>query len=162
MPGRASLRVVGRSFVGYYAAMTVEHEETVRVDVPPDKVWAVYADVERWPEWTPVMQKIERLEDGPLALGSTARIEAKGGPPSVWTVTELTDGRSFTWEARARGVRLVAWHAIEADGDGSKVKLGVRMTGLMATLLGPFLRSVAKRNVSAEAEGLKRRCEGAG
>jgi len=140
--------------------MTVKHEETILIDAPPEKVWSVYTDVERWPEWTPTMQKIERLEDGPLAAGSTARIEAKGGPPSVWTVTELTDGRSFTWESSARGVKLVAWHLIEPDGDGSKVTLGVRMTGLMATLLGPFLRSLAKRNVRTEAEGVKRRCEG--
>ena len=142
--------------------MTVEHEETVRVSASPEKVWAVYTDVERWPEWTPVMKKIERLEDGPLALGSTARIEAKGGPPSVWTVTEFTEGRSFTWESKARGVKLVAWHVIDADGEGSRVRLGVRMTGLMATLLGPFLRSMAKRNVKTEAEGLKQRCEGGG
>jgi len=142
--------------------MAVEHEETIRIEAPPDAVWEVYADVERWPEWTPVMQKIERLEDGPLAPGSTTRIEAKGGPPSVWTVTELTDGRSFTWESSARGVNLVAWHVIEADGNGSKVTLGVRMSGLMATLLGLFLRSMAKRNVKTEAEGLKRRCEGGG
>lgn len=140
--------------------MAVEHEEIVRIKAPPDRVWAVYTDVERWPEWTPVMQKIERLEDGPLALGSTARIEAQGGPPSVWTVTEFTVGRSFTWEAAARGVTLVAHHVIEADGDASSVRLGVRMSGLMATLLSPFLRSVAKRNVKTEAEGLKRRCEG--
>jgi len=139
--------------------MTVEHEESIRIAAPPAKVWAVYSDVERWPEWTPVMRKIERLENGPLALGSTARIEAKGGPPSVWTVTEFTDGRSFTWESSARGVKLVAWHLIEADDGGSKVTLGARMTGLMATLLGPFLRSLAKRNVKTEAEGLKRRCE---
>jgi len=136
--------------------MSVEHDETVFIDASPERVWAVYTDVERWSEWTPVMQKIERLEDGPLALGSTVRIEAKGGPPSAWTVTEFADGRSFTWEARARGVKLVAWHLIEADGDGSRVRLGVRMTGLMATLLAPFLRSVAKRNVKTEAEGLKR------
>jgi len=139
--------------------MSIEHEEIVVIDASPGIVWTVYSDVERWPDWTPVMQKIERLEAGPLALGSTARIEAKGGPPSVWTVTEFTDGRSFTWESSARGVKLVAWHLIEADAGGSKVRLGVQMGGLMATLLGPFLRSVARRNVRAEAEGLKGNCE---
>jgi uncharacterized membrane protein len=147
-------------FVGYHAAMTVEHEESVQIEAPPERVWAVYTDVERWPDWSPVIRKIERLEDERLALGSTARIEAKGGPPSVWTVTEFTDGRSFSWKSSARGVKLMAWHLIEADGAGSKVKLGVRMSGLMATIFAPFLRRVAKRNVKTEAEGLKRRCEG--
>jgi uncharacterized membrane protein len=139
--------------------MAVEREETIHVEAPPDRVWVVYADVEKWPEWTPAMQRIERLEDGPLALGSTARIQAKGSPDSVWTVTELTEGRSFTWESTARGVKVVAWHLIEADNAGSKVTLGVRMSGLMAMIFSPFLRSLQKRNLALEAEGLKRRCE---
>jgi uncharacterized protein YndB with AHSA1/START domain len=139
--------------------MGVEHEETVLVEAPPDKVWAIYSDVEQWPKWTSTMEKIQRLDHGPLEVGSTARIDAKGSPSSVWTVTECTEGKSFTWESTARGVKLVAWHLIEPDGGGSRVNLGVRMSGLMATLLSPFLRSLARRNVKTEAQGLKRRCE---
>jgi carbon monoxide dehydrogenase subunit G len=140
--------------------MTVEHEESVRIGAPPERVWAVYTDVERWPEWTPAMRKIERLEDGPLALGSTARIEGRSGPASVWKVTEYTAGKSFTWETAARGIRIVGWHNVEADGDGSLASMGVRFSGgLLAKLMGSYLRSVARRNVGLEAEGLKRRCE---
>ena len=139
--------------------MSVEHEETVLIEAPAERIWAIYTDVERWPEWTSTMEKIKRQDDGPLKLGSTAKIEAKGSPSSVWTVTELTEGRSFTWESTARGVKLVAWHFIEPDRAGAKVRLGVRMSGFMATILSPFLRSLAKRNVKAEAEGIKRRCE---
>jgi uncharacterized membrane protein len=139
--------------------MSVEHEETVLIDSPPDKVWTVYTDVERWPEWTSTMEKIERQDDGPLRLGSTALIIAKGSPSSVWTVTEMTEGKSFTWESTARGVKLVAWHFIEPDPAGAKVRLGVRMSGFMAMLFSPFLRSLARRNVKTEAEGIKSRCE---
>ena len=31
---------------------------TVDIPAPPDRVWAVIADVERWPEWTPTVTRI--------------------------------------------------------------------------------------------------------
>jgi uncharacterized protein YndB with AHSA1/START domain len=137
----------------------VEHTETVLIEAPPEQVWAIYTDVERWPEWTASMKKIERLEDGPLSLGSCARVHGAGAPTSVFTVTEFTPGRSFAWETRTRGVRGLAWHIVEPAGEGTRATLGVRMTGLLATLLAPMIRSVVRRNVHMEAEGLKRRCE---
>jgi hypothetical protein len=81
----------------------------------------------------------------------------------VWRVTEYTEGKSFTWETAARGIRIVGWHSVEADGAGSLASMGVRFNGgLLAKLMGPYLRSVARRNVGLEADGLKRRCEGGG
>jgi hypothetical protein len=140
--------------------MPIEQQETVRIEAPSAKVWVVYTDVERWPEWTPAMRKIERLEAGPLSLGSTARIDADRSPTSIWTVTEYTEGRAFTWETTARGVRIVAWHGLEPAGDATIATMGVRMSGLMASLFSPLLRSLARKNVRLEAEGLKRRVEG--
>ncbi len=139
--------------------MAVEHEESIHIDAPPDKVWAIYIDVEKWPEWTASMKSVERLEDGPLALGKQARVQAEGTPTSVFTVTEFTDGRSFTWTTNTRGIKADARHIVEPDGDGTKATLGVRMDGLMATIFSPMIRRTATRNVHMEAEGLKRRCE---
>jgi hypothetical protein len=117
-------------------------------------------DVERWPEWTESMKSVERLEEGPFVLGSTARLRIRRAPTAgVWRVTEITEGRSFTWETDSGGVHGVATHLIEPDGDSSKVTLTVTLSGLVATLLTPILAGVARDNVRMEAEGLKRRCE---
>jgi len=116
-------------------------------------------EVERWPDWTKSMRRIERLEDGPLGLGSTARIALKGAPASIWRVTEYAEERSFTWESRALSVHSIASHVIEPVDGGSRVTLSVRLSGPVATIMLPLLRSVARRNVALEAEGLKRRAE---
>ena len=46
---------------------------TVDIAAPVEEVWAVMTDIERWPEWRPFETGIQRLDDGPLALGSRAK-----------------------------------------------------------------------------------------
>lgn len=119
-------------------------------------------DVERWPEWTESMKSVERLDSGEFGVGSKARLKIRRSPnANVWTVMELTPNRSFTWETNSGGVKGSAIHVIEPDGNGSKVTLTVDLSGIVATLFGPMIAGPSRQNVEMEAEGLKRRSEGA-
>lgn len=140
--------------------MPIHVSRTIHIDAPPNAVWPIMTDVERWPAWTESMKSIERLEDGPFALGSTAKLRIRRAPTAgVWRVTEFTEGRSFAWENDSAGVHGVAAHLIEPDEGGSTVTLSVTLSGLIATLLTPILAGASRDNVRMEAEGLKRRCE---
>jgi len=143
--------------------MAIHIERTVNINAPPERVWAVMLDVERWPEWTESMQRVERLDGGEFGVGSKAKLRIRRSPSAnVWTVTELTPGKSFTWETTSGGVKGVASHVIEPDGNGSKVTLTVTLSGLVATILSPIIAGQSRNNVDMEAEGLKRRCDGDG
>jgi uncharacterized protein YndB with AHSA1/START domain len=139
--------------------MGIHIERTVSINAPPERVWIVMADVERWAESTESSRSVERLDSGPLGLGSEARLRVRGGPASVWRVTALTEGQSFTWESDVGGVHGRASHVIDPEGDGSRVTLTVTISGWPATLLSPFLAWGGRRNLRLEAEGLKQRCE---
>lgn len=134
-------------------------EVTFDVDAPPEKVWDVMTDVERWPGWTRSVRGASLKTKGEFGQGTTARLNIAGGPPSDWIVTEIDPGRSFVWESKSPGALSVAGHVIEPREGGSRVTIWVRNSGLLATLLSPYLSYVGKRNLKWESEGLKRRCE---
>jgi ribosome-associated toxin RatA of RatAB toxin-antitoxin module len=134
-------------------------EHSTQINATPSEIWSVLADVEKWPEWTPTMTKVELLDEGPFGLGSRARVDLRPVGSSVWTVTKLEERRGFDWESSRPGLRITAGHWIECDADGSKVRLSVDMTGVQATLLYPFMAWVSRRNLHLEAEGLKGRSE---
>ena len=123
-------------------------------------MWAANERVEGWPEVSPSMQRVERLDQGPLAVGSRARIKSPRLPAVVWTVTALDPGLSFSWESRSQGIRTVATHELEAKPDDrTSLRLVVEMSGVPAWLLWPVIRRIARGFMLQEAAGFKRYCE---
>jgi uncharacterized membrane protein len=135
----------------------------VEIDAPPDRVWAVMRDVERWPEWTPTVTSVRRLDGGPLAVGSRVVIRQPKLPPARWRVTELDEaGRNFTWTTRGPGMRLEARHWVEDHGQRSRATLSIQFSGVLGPLFARLTRDLNERYLALEAEGLKERSEGAG
>jgi hypothetical protein len=136
---------------------------TTEVDAPPDVVFAVLSEVERWPEWTPTVTLVERLDDAgaPLAVGSRIRIVQPKVPPAEWTVTSLEPGRGFRLFSRSPGATVEANHWAEPMGAGhrSRVTLSVTFGGFLGRVIGWVMRGLNERYLAQEAEGLKRRCE---
>ena len=79
--------------------MRIEH--TIDIAAPAERVWALTVDVESWPELSPTMTAVERLDGGPLRVGSTARVKQPGQRAKVWTVTAVQPGRPVPWRAPA-------------------------------------------------------------
>jgi hypothetical protein len=135
---------------------------TTEVSAPPDVVFAVLSEIERWPEWTPTVTRVERLDDagGSLAVGSRLRIVQPRVPPAEWTVTALEPGRGFRIVSRSPGATVEADHWAEPDGaDRARVTLSVTFSGFMGRLVGWMMQGLNKRYISQEAAGLKRRSE---
>jgi uncharacterized membrane protein len=137
----------------------VDYEFAVEIDAAPDEVWRVLTDVERWPEWTPSMTRVERLDPGPFQVGSTARIKQPKFPAVVWRVTDLEPGQSFSWTATGGGMTALGTHRITLRSDGVEVTLSIRQTGPLAWLAALVTSRLTRRYVQIEADGLKRRCE---
>ncbi len=137
--------------------MKVQH--LIEIEAPLELVWAVTVDIERWPEWTPTVHRAKRLDDGPLDLGSTARLKQPGLPEADWTVTELSRNLRFRWKSRVRGISMTATHELTARGKATLNRLSVEVTGLAGVLLWPLIGRSAKQSLERENAGLKTFCE---
>jgi uncharacterized protein YndB with AHSA1/START domain len=138
--------------------MQVETE--VEIEARPERVWEVMTDVESWPQWTASVERAERLDGGPLQVGSRARLKQPKFPPVVWAVTELDPGKSFSWTAKNVGVTSIGEHRIvPRTSGGVTVELSLRQEGPLAPLLALLTSKLTRRYVETEAQGLKLRCE---
>ena len=135
-------------------------ETTRHIDALPAPVWQVLYDVARWPEWLPTVDSVERLDDGPLVVGSRAKVRQPKLPKALWQVTKVLDGRSFTWEAVGPGVRTIGRHEVIPDGAGSKVTLSIEQTGPMGAVAALVWRKLTQSYIELEAQSLDTRVTG--
>lgn len=138
--------------------------DTREIDAPSDVVWQLTTDVERWPTLFPTVQHVQRLDDGPLRIGSTARIRQPGQPPATWTVTVLEPGSRFVWQTRRPGLLMVATHEIvdETSPDGDALcrnTLTLDLTGAVGGLVGRLLRKRLAAVLGTENQGFRRAAE---
>lgn len=134
-------------------------EDVIRISASPEVVWAVTQDVERWPEWTPTITSVKRLDEGAFGLGSRARLKQPGQAEAEWVVTEFDVGRRFAWQTRRPGLRMTATHELSGEGEATTNTLRVRADGIIALLLWPVLSLALRRALVQENRGLKARCE---
>jgi uncharacterized protein YndB with AHSA1/START domain len=137
----------------------MRHEVTTTIAAPADLVWQTVADVAAWPEWTPTMTEVHRIDDGELREGSVARVRQPKQPLRTWTVTDLVPGRSFTWVSRGAGLRMTADHTVTPVDGGTAVELTFGMSGPLAPLVNLLAGKLIRAAVDTEAASLKARCE---
>ena len=103
-----------------------------RIPAPAEQVYAVLADVARWPEWLDTVDALVLLDGAasPPGVGDRARIRQPRLPAATWTVTEVVPGHHFTWASTAPGLRFAGHHVVEPDGpDACTVTLGIDQQG---------------------------------
>jgi uncharacterized membrane protein len=137
----------------------MELQNEITIDAPVEVVWRLTEDIEAWPSLTPTVTSVHRLDEGPLRVGSSARIKQPGQRPTIWTVTRFEPGVAFEWEAMVYGVHSVGRHLLAAEGPGCCNTLQISMTGRGSKLLGRVLGRRIAKTIATENEGFKRAAE---
>ncbi|MGE2720309.1 SRPBCC family protein [Mycolicibacterium celeriflavum] len=130
------------------------------IEAPAAVVWDVFSDVERWPEWTASVTRLVALDSRELLVGNRFQIKQPRMPKLVWEVTEVTPGVSWTWAQRSPGGLTVARHEVTPiDAARTRIHQVLEQRGPVGALVGLLMRSMTRRYLDLEAEGLKARCE---
>jgi uncharacterized membrane protein len=135
----------------------MRYEETIHIDAPVELIWRLTTDIDDWPAFMPTVQRLERLDDGPLRVGSTARLKQPGQSAAVWTVTRLEPMREFTWETRRLGVRMTGRHLLERAGAGTRNTLVLETEGPAAGVFTALFGGMMRKSVHREGAAFARR-----
>jgi hypothetical protein len=133
---------------------------SIEVDSPMSDVWAIFADVERWSEWTASIDRVTPAGDPGLEIGHRFEIKQPRFPKLVWEVTAVDPGTSWTWSQRSFGSTTTASHELVALGsERTLVRQRIEQRGPLGVIAGVLTRRLTKRYLQLEGEGLKARVE---
>ena len=146
-------------------------QNQVSIAAPPDAVYAVARDVERFPDFMPDVQRItvqERSEDGSrqvvewVGLIPTFKLTVK------WTEEDLWDDRERTCrftQVKGDFTRYGGIWRFLPEGDGTRFESEIDYE-LEIPTIGPLIKGVVRKIMTDNAERLlqaiKRRVEGGG
>lgn len=134
----------------------IEHK--ISIAAPIEKVFAVLCDVEKWSEWTKSIKKTELITSGGFKVGAKIKIYQPRLLPAVWTVTEISQNRVI-WTKDSPGLKVNATHILESTNDGTSFVNSITFEGFLAALVLQVSRSLTKKYIAMEANGLKNVCE---
>ena len=128
-------------------------------DASPDKIWAVWTDVEQWHTWDKGLQSAEM--SGPFAFKAKGTITSLEGRKSKFKVVEYEEGKSYTFKtALPLGGLYVKRYLEVKDGQTHfthEVWFKGLTAGIFAKNFGPQFREVLPEVlelVKAKAEQL--------
>jgi uncharacterized protein YndB with AHSA1/START domain len=105
----------------------------VECDAPPDRVWGLISQPERWSEWSPHVKGAEGLGSPEVVEGAEGRVVLRGGFRIGVRVTEVLPGQSWTW--RVGG--LMVHHAVRPIPHGrSRIEHAVEGSALPWSVAG--------------------------
>jgi Polyketide cyclase / dehydrase and lipid transport len=81
-------------------------ENAVDIARSPEDVFDYCTDLTREPEWNPKAMRVEKLSDGPIAVGTRYEAEFLKGNPT--TIEFVRFERPVAWESVANRLRLAA------------------------------------------------------
>jgi hypothetical protein len=105
------------------------------------------------------MTVVERLDDGPLRVGSSARVKQPGQRAKVWTVTAVEPGRRFAWRSRVFGTDMTGTHTLHPTEQGTANTLTIDMAGRGSGLVGRVMGRQIHKSLATENAGFKRAAE---
>ena len=95
------ITLIGITYLAIEGSEVQEIKTEIEISAPPSKVWGIITDVNKWQDWSPIINSSQ----GETSVGSTLSItmmgkeEGKDGPKYNPKIIELTEPNYFRWRA---------------------------------------------------------------
>lgn len=152
--------------------MSYDIEHSILIEAPPEEVWRwVAEDVDLERSWRNIdgrgVQRLERVDEGPVEVGSRFRgtVKMGGGEPQAYTnvVTEIVSRRFIAWETTEAEGHLSGRGNYELESVDGKTRFHIRLDYPPQTIIGrlqrPIVRLVGGRFIENMVRKLKKSIE---
>jgi hypothetical protein len=146
------------------AALPIKIEHRIGIQTPPEVIWDVIKDIERWPQWNPLYLEAK----GRIGFGEilTLTVALPGRQPRVIrpTVTDWTPNEQIIWRLNLFGglIRTTRYIEVEKLGEESCIfSNGEIFEGPLQGLIGKKLRKSIKAGFTLMGEKVSELAEAA-
>jgi uncharacterized protein YndB with AHSA1/START domain len=136
------------------AAVIAEAE--IEVAAPPETIWEVLSDIERWPAWNPEVKRMAL--SGQVAPGAEFRWKA-GGVSIRSRLEEVDAPRKIGWTGKAAGLRARHVYNFGRRDDATIVTTTESFDGFVARLFRKRLQVSLERSLDQGLTHLKAEAE---
>lgn len=131
--------------------MQVEH--SIVVNAPPQRLFAIYADVANWHRWDPDT-KAAHL-NGPFQVGASGSLTPAKGNTVPMVITSIEPDRSFTAESRIPLFCMRFDHELRPEHGATRVVHRVTFSGALTFLLGRIIGAQVNKGLPVTLANLK-------
>lgn len=131
----------------------MKFNHTVKTSASPERIWAIWTDVEHWAEWDTELYNSEL--DGLFGLGATGKLTPKTGKVSTFEISQFSQGKSYTLTVKLPLCKLNVYRYLSSQPDGIYFTHEVSFNGLLAIGFGLLLG----RKFRAELPGVMNKIE---
>jgi len=139
-----------------------EIKTEIDIAATPEKVWNILTDIEKWEEWSPIINK----SSGSPSLGSKLSItmcgedgkEGKAGPKYEPVITILEEPKNFTWRAKMMAGFIMTngkVFELEEIGTGTRLVHKETFSGLMVPMFWGHVEKNVPKMLDSMNEALK-------
>lgn len=115
---------------------------SITINAPAEKVWAVLTDINNWPAWQQEISKA--VISGPVAAGTTFTWKT-GGAGITSTIHTVQPYSQFGWQGKTMGAIAIHNWTLVATGQTTKVLVEESMEGWLVVLMKKaFAKNLAK------------------
>ena len=96
-----SLTFIGITYLGIEGSKMQEIKTEIEISAPPSKVWDIITDINKWQEWSPIINAShgEASVGTKLSITMMGKEEGKDGPKYSPIITDLKEPNYFRWRA---------------------------------------------------------------
>ncbi len=127
--------------------------EHIYANASPKTIWAIWTDVNHWPEWNQALEWIEL--QGDFHPGVQGRLKQKGWPTNTFVLTKVDREVSFHHVTEMPLATTILFsHNIHKQEQGAMISYQVVAKGPLAPLLRLTLRKKLKKSIPLALKAL--------